>query len=205
MTTYRHTDVLNILEGCTLIADCNEGQLYRISNFFASCFWAGGTKWCIDRPEHYEYYLRAGPLYLVKLRRKPAPYLMSVEQREFRNWRNRRLCFKSFRAKYPFLAAHLAIRIEKNIAASFFFDTVPENTVFDQTIYLRDCGIRTLPDGLHIRGSLNLEGCPIAQLPRRLQVGDTLHIGRTNIRALPDDLVVGGRIDAGGQLCAAIL
>ena len=77
--------------------------------------------------------------------------------------------------------------------------SLPEGLTVGESLYLRDTGITSLPEGLAVGGYLDLEGCTgITSLPEGLTVGESLDLRDTGITSLPEGLTVGESLDLEG-------
>ena len=72
------------------------------------------------------------------------------------------------------------------------FTTVPEDLVFHKDVSFENCRrLRELPDEMVVPGDLNLNNTGIKRLPKGLSVFGSLHCDETDIEVVPDDVHIG--------------
>ena len=82
------------------------------------------------------------------------------------------------------------LRLNKKLYDMYEVSTWP--TKIEESLFLSNTQITSLPDDLNIKGSLYLNLTSITSLPNNLHVHRDLDISNTTINSLPNDLIVGG-------------
>ena len=202
---YRREFVEAVITGSCVVYSDARLTVLSIENSWSAAFWSEGTSWCIAEGSCFSDYRKLGKLYLFRLHNEGRNYLLSPANCEFRNAKNRRLCTLSFINRFPKIEPTIRSIIRADWKASFYFGMVEDNARFEHSLNLRNLGISSFPNGLHIRDDLVLKGNPIRILPPQLFVGGQLDIRDTEITNVPESNQILGRIISDtGALASAI-